>query len=57
MEAGGRMVLQLWHVGRISDPLYLDGEQPVAPSATAAKGHVSLIHPPKAYKDNVWIGF
>ena len=48
-KAGGRMVLQLWHVGRISDPLYLDGEQPVAPSAIAAKGHVSLVHPKKAY--------
>ena len=23
--AGGRMMLQLWHVGRISDPVYLDG--------------------------------
>ncbi len=33
--AGGRMVLQLWHVGRISDPLYLDGALPVAPSAIA----------------------
>src|SRR3954469_16372840 len=27
-EAGGRMVLQLWHVGRISDPFYLNGAQP-----------------------------
>src|SRR5690606_9527777 len=26
--AGGRIFLQLWHVGRISDPLYLDGRQP-----------------------------
>src|ERR1700743_1433514 len=32
-KAGGRMLLQLWHVGRISDPMYLNGEQPVAPSA------------------------
>ena len=24
-EAGGKMVLQLWHVGRISHPLFLDG--------------------------------
>ena len=49
-KAGGRMVLQLWHVGRISDPLYLNGEQPVAPSAIAAKGHVSLVRPQKAYE-------
>src|SRR5690606_1179849 len=31
--AGGKIVLQLWHVGRISDPMYLDGQLPVAPSA------------------------
>ncbi|WFP49427.1 alkene reductase [Methylomonas sp. EFPC3] len=43
--AGGRMFLQLWHVGRISDPFYLDGELPVAPSAIAAQGHVSLLRP------------
>lgn len=43
--AGGRMFLQLWHVGRISDPYYLDGALPVAPSAIAAQGHVSLLRP------------
>lgn len=33
-EAGGRIVLQLWHVGRISHPsLQKDGALPVAPSA------------------------
>jgi 2,4-dienoyl-CoA reductase-like NADH-dependent reductase (Old Yellow Enzyme family) len=48
--AGGRMVLQLWHVGRISDPAYLDGRQPVAPSAIAAAGHVSLLRPKKAFE-------
>src|SRR5215217_4301840 len=31
--AGGRIVLQLWHVGRISDPVFLNGDKPVAPSA------------------------
>ena len=30
--AGGRIFLQLWHVGRISDPIYLDGALPVAPA-------------------------
>jgi NADPH2 dehydrogenase len=34
-EAGGKMVLQLWHVGRISHPDFLNGELPVAPSAIA----------------------
>ncbi|TRX76336.1 alkene reductase [Pseudomonas mangiferae] len=46
---GGRIFLQLWHVGRISDPLYLDGELPVAPSAIAAKGHVSLVRPKRDF--------
>lgn len=47
--AGGRIVLQLWHVGRISDPVYLDGRQPVSASAISPKGHVSLIRPEKDY--------
>ncbi|MFC0708160.1 alkene reductase [Azorhizophilus paspali] len=49
-SAGGRIVLQLWHVGRISDPLYLNGELPVAPSAIQPKGHVSLVRPQKAFE-------
>ncbi|TWI58513.1 2,4-dienoyl-CoA reductase-like NADH-dependent reductase (Old Yellow Enzyme family) [Pseudomonas duriflava] len=48
-KAGGRIMLQLWHVGRISAPLYLNGEKPVAPSAIAAKGHVSLVRPKQEY--------
>jgi 2,4-dienoyl-CoA reductase-like NADH-dependent reductase (Old Yellow Enzyme family) len=47
--AGGRMLLQLWHVGRISDPVYHDGALPVAPSAIAPKGNVSLIRPQRPY--------
>ncbi|MGN6702262.1 MAG: alkene reductase, partial [Burkholderiaceae bacterium] len=47
--AGGRIFLQLWHVGRISDPMFLDGELPVAPSAIAPKGHVSLVRPMRPY--------
>lgn len=47
--AGGRIVLQLWHVGRISDPSLLRGDAPVAPSAIAAKGHVSLLRPERNY--------
>src|ERR1700728_1199032 len=38
--AGGLIFRQLWHVGRMSDPLYLNGELPVAPSAIAPAGHV-----------------
>lgn len=47
--AGGRIFLQLWHVGRISDPDFLDGELPVAPSAIPAAGHVSLLRPQRNY--------
>ncbi|WP_095154734.1 alkene reductase [Pseudomonas sp. Irchel 3E13] len=43
--AGGRIFVQLWHVGRISHPSYLNGELPVAPSAIQPKGHVSLVRP------------
>ena len=48
-KAGGRILLQLWHVGRISDPLFLNGALPVAPSAIAAAGHVSLVRPLKPF--------
>jgi 2,4-dienoyl-CoA reductase-like NADH-dependent reductase (Old Yellow Enzyme family) len=46
---GGRIFLQLWHVGRLSDPMYLDGKLPVAPSAIAPKGHISLVRPEKNF--------
>ncbi len=48
-DAGGRIFLQLWHVGRISDPSLLDGALPVAPSAIPAAGHVSLLRPQRPY--------
>ncbi len=48
-KAGGRMLLQLWHVGRVSDPLFLNGALPVAPSAIAPSGHVSLVRPQKPF--------
>ncbi len=48
-QAGGRMLLQLWHVGRISDPSYHNGALPLAPSAIAPKGHVSLLRPERPY--------
>src|ERR1700710_2221206 len=47
--AGGRIFSQLWHVGRVSDPIYLNGALPVAPSAIASTGHVSLIRPQKFF--------
>lgn len=47
--AGGRIFCQLWHVGRVSHPEYLNGELPVAPSAIAPQGHVSLLRPMREY--------
>ena len=48
-RAGGRILVQLWHVGRISDPIFLNGALPVAPSAIAPAGHVSLVRPLKPF--------
>jgi N-ethylmaleimide reductase len=35
-EAGGRIVAQLWHMGRLVHPSFLDGAAPVSSSATTA---------------------
>jgi N-ethylmaleimide reductase len=41
---GGRLVCQLWHVGRVSHvDLQPDGQKPVAPSAIAAKTKTYLV--------------
>lgn len=48
-EAGGRIVMQLWHVGRVSHSMFLNGAAPVAPSAIAPTGHVSLVRPLTPY--------
>ncbi|HWT38876.1 MAG TPA: alkene reductase [Paraburkholderia sp.] len=48
-NAGGKIFLQLWHVGRVSDPVFLNGELPVAPSAIAPEGHVSLVRPQRPF--------
>ena len=48
-KAGGRIFMQLWHVGRVSHPSYLNGALPVAPSAIAPEGHVSLVRPKAEY--------
>ena len=47
--AGGRIFLQLWHVGRISDPELLGGDLPVAPSAIPAAGQVRQLRPVRPY--------
>lgn len=44
-EAGGKIIMQLWHVGRISHPMFLSGATAVAPSAIRPDGFVSLVRP------------
>ncbi|MDD9174395.1 alkene reductase [Aliivibrio finisterrensis] len=39
-QNGGKIFAQLWHCGRVSHPYYLDGKQPVAPSAVTLNGRV-----------------
>ncbi len=41
--AGGRIFLQLWHVGRMSHPMFHDGQPPVAPSAIAPQAQVWVV--------------
>ena len=48
-KAGGYIFSQIWHVGRISDPAFLNGQLPVAPSAIAATGTVSLVRPQRSF--------
>jgi len=45
-DAGGTIVLQLWHMGRVSHPDFLQGQLPHAPSAIAAEGEHKSIHKP-----------
>lgn len=46
---GSKIVVQLWHVGRISHPELLNGDIPVAPSAIQPAGEVSLLRPKRPY--------
>ncbi len=39
-QAGGRIVAQLWHMGRLVHPDFLGGEAPLSSSATIAPGSV-----------------
>jgi N-ethylmaleimide reductase len=41
--AGGRIFLQLWHVGRMSHAVFHDGAAPVAPSALAPDAQVWVV--------------
>jgi 2,4-dienoyl-CoA reductase-like NADH-dependent reductase (Old Yellow Enzyme family) len=48
-DKSGHIFAQIWHVGRISDPDFLNGQLPVGPSAIAATGTVSLLRPQRAF--------
>lgn len=50
-QAGGQIVLQIWHGGRACHPLLNDGAQPVAPSAIAITG--DEVHTPEGKKPYV----
>ncbi|MEP7348449.1 MAG: alkene reductase [Sphingorhabdus sp.] len=47
---GGRIILQLWHMGRLVHPDFLDGALPVSSSATKAGGYA---HTPTGKQDYV----
>lgn len=38
-EEGGKIALQLWHMGRVVHPSFLAGQKPVSASATTSPGH------------------
>lgn len=47
---GGKIFIQLWHVGRVSHPDFHDGELPLAPSAINPN---SKLFTPQGFKDTV----
>ncbi|MEO9601507.1 alkene reductase [Parasphingorhabdus sp.] len=50
-QAGGRIICQLWHMGRIVHPDFLDGEKPVSASATTAPGSVRTYQGKRDYEE------
>ncbi len=50
-DAGGRIILQLWHMGRMVHPDFLGGEQPVSASATTAPGKAHTESGKKPYEE------
>ncbi len=49
-DKGGKIFLQLWHVGRISHSAYHKGELPVAPSAIRAAGEIYTFEGMKTFE-------
>ena len=50
-DAGGRIILQLWHMGRLVHPDFLGGVQPVSSSATTAPGYAHTAEGKKDYAE------
>lgn len=48
---GGRIFLQLWHTGRVSHPLTLDGQRPVGPSALTPAGTIATPEGEKPFEE------
>jgi 2,4-dienoyl-CoA reductase-like NADH-dependent reductase (Old Yellow Enzyme family) len=48
-DAGGQIILQLWHMGRLVHSDFLDGAQPVSSSATTAPGDAHTAEGKKPY--------
>ena len=48
-KADGRIILQLWHMGRLVHPDFLGGAQPVSSSATTAPGSAHTYEGKKPY--------
>lgn len=48
-KAGGKIVLQLWHMGRVGHPDFQNGEPPYAPSPIAAEGEANTAEGRKPY--------
>lgn len=50
-DAGGRIILQLWHMGRLVHPDFLGGAQPVSASVTTAPGDAHTAEGKKPYAE------
>lgn len=48
-DAGGRIIAQLWHMGRMVHPSFLDGASPVSASATRAPGRAHTYYGREPY--------
>jgi len=59
-EEGGKIFIQLWHVGRLTHPYFLDGKIPLAPSAInpnhpirTPEGEKPSVTPQEMSKDDI----